>query len=319
MKKRQFNAFDAKAIKDGHYAVICTAITKAQGHSITYEQFLEHLKRVWRDLTKHNSTKAGAMVVLDEMPEIYLKLVAPMKTQGALIALDDEHGSTGTGTSVAPPAYAPLDRQGNSPLEASAIAEAEEIARTCARLAKGAIDAADVLIKRAEQESLSIESASSDFAGSPDEKITRETYGRAQGPEQKLSFSGDVRILGGRHTTPKLLHSKATFELTQCKVAISRKNNCCHLHGHADDPEWQRLIKWSGYMVDELDGDATSDEMYLLRLAEVSNQLVDVDVCVTEKPSSKKRRLMPIRVRNRAAIRLAINERLEVIGDMDMP
>lgn len=316
MKMKQICATEAEAIKAGHYAIICTARTKAQEHAITFERFLEYLKRVSRDLKKHNSTQANPIVLIDGMPEVTLKLAVLRKTQGALIALDDENCSFDTGNSVAASAFSPLGKQENSPLEASAIAEAEEIARACARLAKDAIDAAGMLIKRAEQESLTIEAATPEFTASPDEKITRNTYDRAQGPEQTLSFSGDERILGGGHAIPKQLHSKATFALKQCKVAISSKRNSHYLQGNADDPEWQRLSKWSSYIVDELDSDVTSDEMYLLRLAEVSNQLVDVDVCVTENPSSRKRRLIPIHVRNRAAIRLAINERLEVISDI---
>lgn len=315
MKMKKSSTSEAEVIKAGHYAVICTTRSKALEHSTTFDRLLEHLNRACLDLKKHNCAQADAIVLIDEMPEVTLKLAVLWKTQGALIAQDDEHSSAGMGASVAPSAFSPQDRQVSSPLETSAIAESEDIARTCARRAKGAIDAAGILIKRAEQESLSIESATPEFAASPDEKITRNVYERAQGPEQILSFSGDDRILGGSHAIPKQLLSKATFKLTQCKVAISTKNNSRYLQGNADDPEWQRLIEWSRPVVDELDGDSTSDEMYLLRLAEASNQLVDVDVCITEKPSSKRRRLVPIRVRNRAAIKLAINERLEVIEE----
>ena len=55
--------------------------------------------------------------------------------------------------------------------------------------------------------------------------------------------------------------------------------------------------------------------MFLLRLAEATNQLVDVDVCIKERMSTKGRRLVPLRVRNRSAIMVAIKDRLEVIGE----
>lgn len=98
-------------------------------------------------------------------------------------------------------------------------------------------------------------------------------------------------------------------------MAIFGKNNSRYLQGNAEDPEWQRLIEWSGFVVDELDGDEASDEMFLLRLAEATNQLVDVDVCIKERMSTKGRRLVPLRVRNRSAIMVAIKDRLEVIGE----
>lgn len=318
MKKKQTNAFEFEAIKSGHYAVICTAKAAAPGHPVSFGYLVEQLQKVWRDLKKHNSATAGAAVVVEDLPDITLKLVVPRKTQGALIARGDEHCIAGMEGSAGPSVFAPLNGQvGGSPLtlEESAMVEAEEIARAAARVSKGAIDAASTIVEKAEQESLSVETATPAFAASPDERVTRNAYCRARGGEQILSFLGDERLLGGGHAIPNQLYSQATFALTQCKVAIFGKNNSRYLQGNAEDPEWQRLIEWSGFVVDELDGDEASDEMFLLRLAEATNQLVDVDVCIKERMSTKGRRLVPLRVRNRSDIMVAIKDRLEVIGE----
>ena len=318
MKKKQTNAFEFEAIKSGYYAVICTATAVAPGHPISFGYLVEQLQKVWRDLKKHNSATAGAAVVLEDLPDITLKLVVPRKTQGALIARWDGHCVAGVGGSAGPSVFAPLKGQigGNTlTLEESAMVEAEEIARASARVSKAAIDAANNIVEKAEQESLCVETATPAFAASPDERVTRSAYCRARGAEQILSFLGDERLLGGGHTIPNQLNSQTTFALTQCKVAILGKNNSRHLQGSAQDPEWQRLIEWSGFVVDELEGEEASDEMFLLRLAEATNQLVDVDVCIKEKVSTKGRRLVPLRVRNRSAIMDAIKERLEVIDE----
>lgn len=318
MKKKQTNAFEFEAIKSGQYAVICTATALVPDHPISFGYLLEQLQKVWRDLKKHISAPAGALVVVEEMPSITLKLVVPRKSQGALMMHNGEHGVTDLDDSAGPFVLASEVGQAEQnalTLEQSAMLEAEEIARASARFSKKSIDVASSLVKKAEQESLSVEAATPEFAASPDERVTRSVYCRARGPEQALSFLGDERLLGSGHAISNRLYSQATFALTQCKVAISHKSKSRYLQGGAEDPEWQRLIEWSGFVIDELDGEEAADEMFLLRLAEASNQLVDVDVCIKEKTATKGRRLVPLRVRNRSAIRLAINERLEVIDE----
>lgn len=318
MKKKQTNAFEFEAIRSGHYAVICTALAAAPGHPVSFRYFVEQLQKVWRDLTKHNSGSAGAVVVVEEMPSITLKLVVPRKRQGALMERIEEHCVAGVGDSADPSAVAPLVGQmgrNTLTLEESAMAEAEEIARAAARASKGSIDAANTIVAKAERESLSAEAANPAFAASPEERVTRNVYCRARGAEQVLSFLGDERLLGGGHAISNQLYSQATFALTQCKVAISGKNNSRYLQGSAEDLEWQRLIEWSSFVVDELEGDEASDETFLLRLAEATNQLVDVDVCIKEKVSTKGRRLVPLHVRNRSAIIAALKERLELIDE----
>lgn len=318
MKKKQTNAFEFEAIKSGYYAVICTATAAAAGHPVSFGYVVDLLQKVWRDLKKHNSASAGAVVVVEDMPSIALKLVVPRKSQGALMVRSEEHCVAGGGDSAGPSAVAPLVGQvgrNTLTLEESAMAEAEEIARAAARVSKGGIDVARSIVEKAERESLSAEAAIPAFAASPEETISRNAYCRARGAEQILNFLGDERLLGGGHAVSNQLYSEATFALTQCKVAISGKNNGRYLLGSAEDPEWQRLIEWSNFVVDELEGDEASDEMFLLRLAEATHQLVDVDVCIKEKVSTKGRRLVPLHVRNRSVIMTAIKERLEVIDE----
>jgi len=318
MKDKRTDTLEFEAIKLGQYAVTYTTTAKSPGHPVSFGYHIERLQKAARDLTNHNSTAAGTTIVVEEIPDITLKLVVPRKSQGALIARGGEPHVAENPVSGGASSLDPMGGQSggnNLTLEVGAMMEAEEIARASARISKSAIDVADTLIEKAEQESLSIEMADPVFAASPDERVSRIAYCRARGAEQILSFLGDDRALGGWHLIPNHLYSQGTFALTQCKVAISGKNNSRFLQGSAQDPEWQRLIEWSSPLVDELDGDDESDEMFLLRLAEATKQLVDVDVCVKEKVASKVRRLVPLRVRNRASIMAAIKERLEVIDE----
>lgn len=314
MKIKQ-TSLAVEAIKLERYAAICSAKTEAPKHTITFEQFLEYLKRLASDLNKIKCANVDTIIVIKDLPAITLTLAVPATSQGALITQDDAYCSSGMGTSNAPSGFSSVREQGAPPLDDSALLEAEEIARASARIAKGAIDVANTLVEKAEKETLTIESATPVFSASPDEYISRDAYCRARGAKQTLSFLGDERDLGGGHPIPNRLYSQASFSLSKCRVAISERKNCRYLRGNANDPEWQRLIEWSHFVVDELDGDIASDDMYLLHLAEASNLLVDVDVCISEKPSTKKRTLMLIRVRNRPEIKNAINERLEVIEE----
>jgi hypothetical protein len=317
MEKKQSNNFEFEAIKAGHYAVICSAAAEVPSHPITFAYLLGHLHKVWSDLKRHVRCSSSTAIIVEEVPSIVLKLVVPTKPQGALIAVVDEDPAACESDSTLVAPVAPVSEKPDRiwTLEESAMAEAEAIARAAARLSKGAIDVAERLIEKAEGESLPLEEAMPVFTTSPVETVTRSTYARARGPEQLISFLGDERMLGGGHAIPNQLYSRATFALTKCRVASLGKNQGRYLLGNAEDSEWQRLISSSGAVVDQLEGEDASDEMLILRLAEATNQLVDVDVCIKERVTTKGRRLVPLNIRNRTAIVTALKERLELIDE----
>ena len=309
MKRNKPDTFEFETIKTGHYAVICSGTTGSPGHTVGIGYLFDRIQKLCSDLTKNVSCSASTAIVIEEMPNIVLKLAVPRKRQGALMSVVDAPATPGSAGSGALTSRT----ENASTIEQSAMAEAEAIARAAIQRTKGAIDAADALVERAESESLSLEEAIPTFAASIDETVTRNTFCRARGPEQVISFLGDERTLGGGHDIPNQLFSRATFSLANCRVASWGKSHGRYLLGNAHDAEWQRLVEWSGIVVDQLDGDEDSNEMLLLRLAEAINQPVDVDVCVKERTATKGRRLVPLEIRNRSEIIAALNERLELM------
>lgn len=307
MKKKKVSISEFEAIKAGKYAVICSAEAMLPEHPLSLGYLMDRLDRVRRDLEKSHRCSASTVIVVEDVPSFVLKLTIPVKAQGALIDVVAESSSANGGNQRGPE-KAPT-------LEESAMAESESIARETAKRSKGAIDVAQSLIQKAEQESLSAEEAGQAIAGSPEKAVTQHAYRRAQGAEQVISFSGDERLLGGGHAIPGKLYSEATFALTQCRVVRSLKGSAQYLLGDEDDPEWKRLKAWPCRVSHELDGSEKNDEIWLLRLAEATGQLVDVDVCIVDNVSQKGLRLSPLRIRNKAAIVAALKDRLVLLEE----
>lgn len=313
MKKNRRSAIEFETIKARHYAVICTAKPQLPAHPVTISYLMERLQKTWNDLKRHIAGWEHTEIVVEEIPNIVLKLVVPTKAQGALMAVAT-HGL--------PNNLAPSDSELNDarntkisthPLLESAMAEAEALSKFLSKQAKGAIDIAQKIIEQAESESLSIEQATPAFSASPNETISRRVYCRSRDQEQIVSFLGDDWVLGGGHTVSNYLNSQATFSLTNCKVRRMGNSKNQYLIAGENDSEWQRLIDWSGGAIDEIEGDDASNEIFLLRSAEITNQSVDIDVCVGEKVSMKRRKLVPLNIRNQSAILASLKERIELI------
>ena len=208
---------------------------------------------------------------------------------------------------------AQIAKMSEPPLLESAMAEAEALSKFLSKKSKTAIDIAQKIVELAERESLSIEQAALAFSASPDENISRRVFCRSRGHEQIVSFLGDDWVLGGGHPVSNYLNSQATFSLTNCKVRRMANSNNQHLIAGENDSEWQRLINWSGGAIDEIEGDEASNEIFLLRSAEITNLSVDIDVCIGEKVSMKRRKLVPLNIRNQSAILASLKERIELI------
>lgn len=193
------------------------------------------------------------------------------------------------------------------------MAEAETLSKFLGKQSKAAIDVAKDIVEQAENESISIEEATAAFSASPNENISRRAYCRSRGHEQIVSFLGDDRVLGGGHAVSNHLNSRVTFSLTNCKVRRMGNGKTQYLIGGENDSEWQRLINWAGGAIDEIEGDETSNEMFLLRSAEITNQSVDIVVSVGEKISTKRRKLVPLKIRNQSDILASLKERIELI------
>lgn len=313
MIKTPTNPFEFETIKARHYAVICTAKPQIPGHPVTFSYLIERLQQTWNDLKKHIAGSGYTQIIIEDIPNITLKLVVPTKPQGALMGVVTHDLPNDPAPSDAELSDARIAKMSAPPLIESAMLEAEALSKFLSKQSKAAIDIAQKIVEHAERESLSIEEVTPAFSASPNEKISRRAYCRSRGHEQIVSFLGDDRALGGGHAISNYLNSQTTFSLTNCKVRRMANGKNQYLIAGENDSEWQRLIDWSGGVIDEIEGDEASNEIFLLRLAETTNQLVDIDVCVGENVSMKRRKLVPLNIRNQSAILASLKERIELI------
>ena len=313
MKKNPSSAFEFETIKARHYAVICTAKPQVPGHPATISYLIECLQKTWNDLKRHITGSGDTEIIVEEIPDIVLKLVVPTKPQGALMSVVTHDFLNDPAPSDGEHNDAQIAKMSEPPLLESAMAEAEALSKFLSKKSKTAIDIAQKIVELAERESLSIEQAALAFSASPDENISRRVFCRSRGHEQIVSFLGDDWVLGGGHPVSNYLNSQATFSLTNCKVRRMANSNNQHLIAGENDSEWQRLINWSGGAIDEIEGDEASNEIFLLRSAEITNLSVDIDVCIGEKVSMKRRKLVPLNIRNQSAILASLKERIELI------
>lgn len=293
--------------------MICTAKPQVPGHPVTFSYLIERLQQTWNDLKRHIAGSGYTEIIIEEIPNIVLKLVVPSKPQGALMGVVTHSLSNDPARSDGELDDAQIAKISALELEESAMAEAEALSKILSKQSKAAIHIAKKIVEQAEKESLSIEQATPAFSASPNENISRRAYCRSRGHEQIVSFLGDDCVLGGGHAVSNYLNSQATFSLTNCKVRRMGNSNNQYLIAGENDSEWQRLIDWSGGAIDEIEGDDASNETFLLRSAEITNQSVDIDVCVGEKVSMKRRKLVPLNIRNQSAILASLKERIELI------
>lgn len=313
MKNNPTNAFEFEAIKARHYAVICTAKAQFPGHPVTFSYLKDRLQQTWNDLKKHVAGSGYTEIIIEEIPNIVLKVAVPSKPQGALMEVVAHHLPNDPARSDDELNDAQIAKISATALQESAMAEAEALSKILSKQSKAAIDIANNIVEQAGKESISIEQATPAFSESPNENISRRTYCRSRGHEQIISFLGDDRALGGGHNISNYLNSQATFSLTNCKVRRIANSKNLYLIAGENDSEWQRLIDWAGGSIDEVEGDEASNEIFLLRSAEITNQSVDIEVCVGEKVSTKRRKLVPLNIKNQPAILASLKERIELI------
>ena len=302
MKQRTVNAlkgkkaFDESDVKEGRFAIIASARLKTENKDILEPVASKLLEQVVRDLMKSHTCSANTAVVLENVNRIIVKLVVPMTKQGCLAPDEQSRDDVGTDSSA---------------LETSAMAEAEALAKVTAKISKAAIDVAHGLVDHAEKSRLDQEEASQHFQESKDEKVSRRTFARAAGKAQKLEYLDDEKTLGGNHDIPKKVLSSAMFSLKNCSIYTLNDNSNLFLNGDNEDSAWREFVACYGYGVNEIDADSNSSTALLLRFAHAARQPVNMDICISENISNKKRKVVPIKITNHMAIISRVQDHLE--------
>jgi hypothetical protein len=212
---------------------------------------------------------------------IRISAVVPLTNQGALVEQSTDVTS-------------PL---ANQTLEASAKAEAEQIAAVASKISQAAIDVGNQMASTAERRIFSQEQTVETLAGSPDEGVSRKTYTRARGPEQRIQYANGDRTIGGSRSIPTATLSTETFELKQCYLEIAKKGEFTFEPSDPRNDGWRRLQAHTPGIC-TLRGQADSPIMLNLRCAALAGTPVHMKVCVAEKVATKFRWVEPVEIFN---------------------
>lgn len=330
IKKR---SLDLESLASNRYGVVAAIETQWPAHPVKHSTAIQQMKQAFADLKRIRPEIASCEVVVDLPPTLRFKLVVPSTTQGALdvngavVSSSKTSGGTpteGAGANNCEHRNAAINSKDvrsnpnggpSRTIEATALAEAEQLAATAAIVSLSAVDVGGNVIRQVKNGNVSLEDAAKEFARSPDEKVSRHSYARAAGPAQTIRYAQlGERTLGGGHIVSADLHSSDTFSLKGCRLLPGGRDGGLYLEGNPSDPEWNRLST-SHPSCNLLSGDKGGYAMQLLGYALASNMPVDIDVCLSERIKNRRRRLVPLLVRNRSGIISGVRDRLELLEE----
>jgi hypothetical protein len=338
MHKRHHNntkkrTLDLESLASNRYGVVAAIETQWPAHPVKHSTAIQQMRQAFADLKRIRPEVANCEVVIDLPPTLRFKLVVPSMTQGAL----DINGAvvssskTGGATTVEDvfanhcgdrnAVFSSKDVSStpnggpSRTLEATALAEADQLAAIAAKVSLSAVDVGGNVVRQVKNGNVSLEAAIEEFAKSPDEKVSRQSYARAAGPSQTIQYAQlGERTLGGRHIVSADLHSSDTFSLKCCRILPGGRDGGFYLEGNPNDPEWNRLSA-NHPNCNLLSGDKDGYVMQLLGYALASYLPVDIDICLSERIKNRRRRLVPLLVRNRSEIIGGVRDRLELLEE----
>lgn len=326
IKKRHL---DLECLAANRYGVVGSTAVTWPGHPVKFSTGIHRLRQAAADLRKVQPDGSHCELVIDFSLNTVLKLVVAGTAQGSLIT-NIESGTASAfspeGVTSAEVSRSETDSDGptdgtrqiahSAPsIEATALAEAGQIATATAKISMAAVDAGNSIARKAEERGLTLEEAVTAFEKSADELVSRRTYVRAGGAAQTITYSSlGERELGGGRKVPAELHSINTFKLRRCQLTPGGRDGSFLLTGNDDDSEWQRLTDNSSSEF-LLSGDKDGLAMQLLGYALASHSMVDVDVCLSERAGTKRRKLVPLAVHNRTEIVAGARDRLEFLEE----
>lgn len=306
---------DMECLAANRYGVVASTGVSWPGHPVKFDTAIQKLRQAAADLKRARPEGSHCEVVIDLHLDTPLKLVVAATTQGALVGNVDQNPN---GQNIVNAIGSKEVESDSGPrhvsIDASALAEAEQIAALTAKISIGAIDVGNSIVRKAEEHGLTLENAAQEFTRSPDENVSRKTYARAGGPTQVIRYSLGERALGGGHKVSKDICSTDTFSLRHCQLIPGGRDGGFVLRGKDSDPEWRRLTDQYPAL-NILVGNRNSKAMQLLGYAMSSDILVDVDVCLSERVGTQRQKLIPIIVRNYAEIITGVRDRLEILEE----
>jgi hypothetical protein len=324
MKKSKYGLkrhLDLNGLKTGQFGVVATINVEGAGHPVKFSTAIQALQQAHADLKRARPNFTHADVVIDFPSSVPLKLVVPATPQGAfpLEPRDKENFDYSHHGAPVPEIQPNMpDRVGASvnirQLENSALAEAEQLAAAAAKISMGALDVGNDVAARLEKHGLMMEHISEELSNSPDEGVSRKICARARGPEQHVQYPAGERSIGGGRTISTESRSRNAYKLTKCSVTPADRGRMLVLESSPHDTEWQRLQEdFRG--INLLGGTEGSSLMQILRYAALACVSVNLEVCVSERIESKRRRLEAVRIFNTKEIISLAHERLNFLEE----
>lgn len=268
---------DLHGLKNGAYGVVASMKIEPSGYPVTLEAFRHAVNQCVIDLKNSCPENVPVSYIVDFPVAIRIRAVVPASQQGSL------HPQMVGGTGV-------------QSIQESSVKEAEAIAAASRKISMAAIDHGNKLAQVAESRQISPADAAKILATSPDEKISRKTYGRARGPENQIDLIDGQRQVGGNRNIPATLLGETVFHLERCHLQEISPSKF-RLEKDGGDKEWRKIqSELDGSTI--LQGQGDSPITVSLRYAEISRSPADLSVCIAEKMATKKRWMEPIKVSN---------------------
>lgn len=297
-RKRAKRPLDLVGLKEGRYATIADMSIPASGHPVSPEVLYAKFLQAAKDLRNACPSRAPVNLVVDWQSEIRFRAAVMALPQGALAINGDE---------------CLLSSDNSRKLDDSALAEAEEIATSARRASQEAIDIGNAMATEAEKRCISRDDVIKTMLGSPDESVSRVTYGRARGAEAHIHYPDGNRTIGGNKVIPATTHSDETFELLQCSLRQIKPNTFC-IDASVPHEGWRRLHAYTPG-IELLKGETDSPVLKILLVAANAGIRVDITVCVSEKVATGERWCTPISIQNKHEVFVRGREWLEFLEE----
>ena len=312
---------DLENLENHRYATIASVTLDAPSHPVFFEGMLSSIRQAKTDLLKVRPYYSRAQVIVFLVGRLTFQLVVPATLQGALFSntvvngkdrgqsIDSEQsGDSKVSPNASPSARLPLS------LEESALKEAEQIAAASAEISMRSVDVGNLAASKTALQTLSLEETLIEFAQSPCEKVSRNIFVRARGPVQTIRYSKGKKTVGGNCAVASRSFSAETFILKGCSISHSTQAGYLQLTTPAGEPGRTKLSeRFPGTL---LILNSKDDQIVrFLKYAEVNSLMVDLEVCVSEKVSTRRRTLIPLRLFNKAEILAYAREDLELLEE----
>lgn len=297
-RSRAKRPLDLNGMKAGRYATVAEMSIPASGHPVTPEALHAKLQLAATDLRNASPDRAPVSLVVDWQSDIRFQAVVMALPQGALSTAVEE---------------APTSSTVHRDLEESALAEAEEIAAATRQTSKAAIDIGNAMAAEGERWPIPMNELVQTMARSPDESVSRATYGRARGPEAHIHYPDGERTIGGAKIIPTTTHSAESFDLQQCSLKVI-KPGVLELACLVPHEDWRRLQSHTAG-INVVKGEADSAIHNSLLVAAKAGIHVDMTVCVSEKITTGERWCTPIAIKNKQDVFIQGHEWLSFLEE----